>query len=57
MIARKEKELNRKCGKVFLDCNQNHEYFIFARFNCRVKDYLIVTIQSYIPCVGFVTAN
>jgi hemerythrin superfamily protein len=55
LIFEKEKNLGRKCGKIFLDKNINEEVYIFARMNKGRGDYIISTIAAYVPIVGFVT--
>jgi hypothetical protein len=55
-IERKEKSLNRRCGKKWKFTNRLGESFIFANFN-KYRDKLIITvaywnknINKWLPC-------
>lgn len=55
-IAREEKYLDRKCRKIWRATNPKGETFTFANF-CRNHDRLIVTLETYVPRVGWITTH
>jgi hypothetical protein len=55
-IKRKEKYLNRRCRKIWRAINPKGEAFTFASF-CRDRDRLIVTLEAYVPTVGWIVSH
>ena len=55
-IKRKERYLERKCGKIWWHKNNDSEAFLFANFNNDREDKIVVTLASYIPYVGWITS-
>jgi len=50
-IKAKEKELDRRCGKLFIFTSEDEQIYLAANF-CRNWDRLIVTIAIYDYCVS-----
>ena len=56
-IKKQEKYLERNCTKVWLQENRLGEVFIFGKFCKGAMDTIVVTIASYHPDIGFITAD
>lgn len=59
LIKRKEDYLDKTCRRIFVQTNHLGEAFLFSRFSKRGnrQDNVMVTLASYIPHVGWVSAK